>query len=87
MKIKKDYLDKNTVYLKNKHVAVMAKVVELGKLMILSGTLCSVDKSTPIVKMPENFQIIDENGEELKPTGEFYVTVQTIDPYHLVLDI
>lgn len=31
--------------------------------------------------------VVDKDGEEIKPTGKFYRTVETIDPYHAVLDI
>ena len=32
-------------------------------------------------------KIVDDNGEEIKPTGRFLISAETIDPYHLVVDM
>lgn len=31
--------------------------------------------------------ITDKNGNEIKPTGRFLYTAETIDPYHIVTDM
>ena len=32
-------------------------------------------------------KLYDEDDNEIKPTGRFMISVETIDPYHLLIDI
>lgn len=31
--------------------------------------------------------VVTKDGEEVHPTGRFFRTVETIDPYHIILDM
>lgn len=46
-----------------------------------------VKAGTEVVLLREGDRVVDKDGEEIMPTGKFYRTVETIDPYHAVLDI
>lgn len=67
------------------HVAVRATVE--GKKLITDGELVFVKPDTQIAELPPAYKVIDSNGEEIPPSGKFYITVQTINPYHLIMDI
>lgn len=42
-------------------------------------------RSTKVMELKGT--IIDENGDEIHAEGRFFITVETIDPFHLVVDI
>ena len=44
-----------------------------------------VQKGTKVIEFKGN--IFDDEGNEVKPEGKFLMTAETIDPYHLLLDI
>lgn len=46
-----------------------------------------LQEGTLMIPLPENMEIVDENGEPIKATGRFYITAETIDLYHLVVDM
>ena len=41
---------------------------------------------TLLVKLDKE-QVLSPDGESILPTGRFFATAETINPYHLVLDI
>lgn len=49
--------------------------------------VCIIGEDTPMTDLPDNFQIVDAEGAEIKPTGRFLMTAETIDPYHIVVDM
>ncbi len=66
------------------------KVQRVGKsklYRIVPDSLCVMKQGTLVSNLPDDYKIIDENGEELNATGEFMISSETIDPYHLVVDI
>lgn len=48
--------------------------------------LVSVKAETMLVEMPQNKPLILD-GKTMKPSGKFFRTADTIDPYHIILDI
>lgn len=48
--------------------------------------LILVKPDTLLVQLDEE-QVLSPNGESILPTGRFFATAETINPYHLVLDI
>ena len=48
--------------------------------------LVLVKPDTLLVQLDEE-QVLSPDGESIQPTGRFYATAETINPYHLVLDI
>lgn len=53
---------------------------------IVPGSICLVAASTLMFEQPER-QILDEDGEEIVPTGRFLWSAETLAPYHLVVDM
>lgn len=52
-----------------------------------TGTpLTCVKQGTPLQPLDEKSRILAET-EILKPSGTFFITAETIDPYHIILDI
>jgi len=43
-------------------------------------------KETSLVCEQPTFKIVDDEGNEIKPSGKFLWTVETINPFHLVTD-
>lgn len=37
--------------------------------------------------LPEKISVTDENGDKVPASGRFYVTSESIDPYHLLIDV
>lgn len=52
------------------------------------------DRSLMLVKTGAKFaplidtglQVISEDGEPIQPTGTFYISPETLDPHHLIID-
>ncbi len=42
---------------------------------------------TPLRRLPDDFKVFNEDGEDVPALGEFYVTVETFDPHHLITDV
>lgn len=53
---------------------------------VMPGEISIVKSGTTVAELPKDCSIVNELGEEIKPTGRFLITVETIDPYHLVID-
>ena len=49
--------------------------------IVLIGAGC------PIISLEENEQVVTGDGEVVPPTGRFFRTAETIDPYHIIFDI
>ncbi len=46
-----------------------------------------VKAGTMIVAFDSRDSVVTKEGEAVEPTNRFYRTAETIDPYHIVLDI
>lgn len=46
-----------------------------------------ISAGSAVTEIPAETKVVTENGEEVFPTGRFFRTVETINPYHAVLDI
>ena len=46
-----------------------------------------VKKGCAIIPLKPSEIVVNKDGEIVKPTGRFYRTAETIDPYHVVLDM
>ncbi|OUO26548.1 hypothetical protein [Eubacterium sp. An3] len=66
--------------------AVEVRQVSGRVYKIVPGSLCTLDPVTMVIERPD-LKIIDENGEEMQPTGTFFWTAETFDPAHLVVDL
>ncbi|MGF7035339.1 hypothetical protein J2T17_006347 [Paenibacillus mucilaginosus] len=61
--------------------------------VIREGDCLTVDSSVFIVKadnvytpIPTGFKVQAASGEEIQPSGQFLMSAETLDPYHIVID-
>ena len=70
------------MYLKSKRQHKY-KLTEKSITMVSAGTLV-----IPVHFLSDNFQLYNQNCNELiQPEGNFWITAETIDPYHVVIDM
>lgn len=74
--------------LKERRIAVMVKRIDgrSYKFKVVPGSVCVIKEDTVVAERPEA-NIFDEDGNEIKPTGRFFWSAETIDPFHLVTDM
>lgn len=59
------------------------KLAEKSITMVSAGTLVM-----PVHFLSDNFQLYNQNCDELiQPEGNFWITAETIDPYHVIIDM
>lgn len=72
------------------YAGVQVKRGNSKKVYVLDGEaeepLVLVKANTLLVELDEE-KVLTPGKETVKPTGRFYATAETIDPYHLVLDV
>ena len=52
-------------------------------VVVKSGTFVM-----PVDFISNDFEVYDKEGKEvIEQTGRFFITAETIDPYHIILDI
>ena len=49
--------------------------------------LTVINPDTLVIPLEPNTKVMTPNGQAINPTGAFYITAQTINPYHLILDV
>ena len=75
----------NTIVLESKRSCVRVKqdrskyIVQPGITFMKPGTL--------LRELKNGEKIVDEEGNEIEPSGRFLITAETIFPNHLVTDI
>ena len=52
-----------------------------------SDLIAVVKAGCPIVALNDDEIVVTSTGERVNPTGRFYITAETIDPYHDLFDI
>lgn len=50
-------------------------------------TLVLVKKGALITPLECDEMVVTEEGEKVRPAGRFFRTAETIDPYHIILDM
>lgn len=79
-------MSNNTRALGTPRVAVKVKRIGATNKYQIEPGISMLDGSTLVMERDEA-KIIDDNGEEMMPSGRFLWTTETIDPYHLVVDM
>lgn len=69
-----------------KHCAVKVQIKDKNLYLVEDG-FCIVTPDTLILPLPSDIKVYSEDGEEIPASGKFYVSAETINPYHLVIDI
>jgi len=70
-----------------KRAAVTVKVAG-DRLVIEAGGVCVVKWDTLFAPLPERIKVVGPDGKVVQPTkgSRFWVSVETIDPTHLVIE-
>jgi len=68
------------------HAAVMVEVGKNAKLVVQDKGVQVLKSDTLIAKLPSNYIVVGWDGKGIGALNEFYITVETINPYHYVLD-
>ncbi len=69
---------------KNRHAKADIKyVVDYSK----GDVLVSCQPGVKVFPIDEEIKVCDEKGEEIQPSGRFYRTAETINPYHIIFDL
>jgi hypothetical protein len=63
------------------------KIKVKGKKLIIQDGIVIAKPDTQIAELPENYKIVNKDNEEIQPTNKFYISVETINPYHLIFDM
>jgi hypothetical protein len=77
---------KNPIPVRLNKPLLCVTVERKGKTLAIDGGVELARADTVWAALPEDMKILSESGEEIKPSGRFLVTVESIDPYHLVTD-
>lgn len=64
---------------------VAVKVEKKGrKLYVIPDEIHFLKPGTLLMKCP--YEVVGPDGEKIEPVGQFVMTAETIDPYHMVTD-
>ena len=74
------------VVVKRPHACVKVELVNKTTLRVLPG-VALIKPGTYVQLVPEKINVIDGSSGEISASGRFYVTSETIDPYHLLIDV
>lgn len=60
---------------------------EKNALVVQDGGIQIARPSTLFGMLTPGIKVMDGDGNELPATGTFYISLETIDPYHLLTDV
>lgn len=69
---------------------VAVQVERIGRtrsFRVIPDSICMINQGTLVANLPDDWKIVNEDGKEIKPAGRFLISTETIDPYHLVVDM
>jgi hypothetical protein len=64
------------VVLKNRQLEIQPRMEDV--MVVAEGT--------QVAQLPDEFEVVDCEGKRVEPTHDFYVTAETMDPEHMLLD-
>lgn len=75
-----------TLTLDKPYAAVKVQRVSKDKFILCSDGVSLLKNDAKLTELPDMFVIETEDGERVQPSGQFLITTETIDPYHLIVD-
>lgn len=67
-------------------VAVCVQKVKANEVVVAGG-IDIVKAGATLAPLPDRIKVVSSEGDVLRPErGRFYITTETIDPYHLICD-
>ncbi len=69
------------------HMAVVVQYEKAGRKLVLTDKPPVVLQLDALVApLPRNVVVVDRQRKRVNASGQFYVTTETFDPYHLLID-
>ncbi|QHW35702.1 glycoside hydrolase family 5 protein (plasmid) [Paenibacillus rhizovicinus] len=63
------------------------KAIRKGKrLIVVPGSFFISRADTMFISLPDDYQVVSEEGKVLPATGSFMISAETFDPYHVLVD-
>lgn len=63
---------------------ICVRVTRKGKRFTLDGDMAVAKSDTIWAELPKTYKVLNKDGQEIP--GNFLITVETIDPHHLITD-
>lgn len=76
----------DSITLGKRRAAVQVRV-ESKKLLRVCERILVLGGDVELAKVPTDIVVVDGEGKVVKPSGEFYVTIETFDPFHALVDL
>lgn len=74
------------VVVKRPYACVTVELVNKTTLRVLPK-IALIKPGSYVRIVPEKINVVDESGGMITASGRFYVTSESIDPYHLLIDV
>lgn len=67
---------------------VCVTVNNIGKktLRLETGSGALINPDTKFTRLPEDIKVVDHHGEEIPAMRGFWISTESIDPYHILID-
>ncbi|MGV2887546.1 hypothetical protein [Paenibacillus taichungensis] len=76
----------NQMELQHPYAAVIA-VRNKKTLVVKDGSFLFVKKGAKFAPLKDTgFEVVSEDGKPIQPTGDFYISLDTFDPCHTIID-
>lgn len=56
-------------------------------VLVVQASLFVLKPDTEVARIPASIRVVDEEGEPIQASGEFWISIATFDPYHAVCDV
>jgi hypothetical protein len=70
--------------------AVKVKVVDRKTVRVFTADgelpFMVLKMGTPLLRLPDDVRVLGQDDRIIKPSRGFYITLETFDPYHAVVD-
>lgn len=76
----------HTICLRKPHACVTVQVAGKKTLKAIAGSINILRDDAQLVALPSDVSVVDEQGNAIKPSRGFYVTTETFDPFHVLVD-
>lgn len=80
-----DVHGRNESVVQRPYACVKVEMVGKTTLRVLPGVFF-IKTGSYVRAVPEKISVVDEDGKKIQASGQFYVSSESIDPYHLLLD-
>jgi len=68
------------------YACVTVEVLGKKKLKAVPGSIAFLKSDARLVALPEDVIVVDDKGNVIEPSRGFFITTETFDPYHAIID-